>query len=55
MASRELWRLAGAQGVELRRLTSSRNSLEQLFLKAMEESVRTDGASGKTEAPRAGL
>jgi ABC-2 type transport system ATP-binding protein len=37
MASRELWRLAGAQGVELRRLTSSRNSLEQLFLKAMEE------------------
>jgi ABC-2 type transport system ATP-binding protein len=37
MASRELWRIAGEQGVELRRMTSSRNSLEQLFLKAMEE------------------
>ena len=37
MASGELWRIAGEQGVELRRMTSSRNSLEQLFLKAMEE------------------
>jgi ABC-2 type transport system ATP-binding protein len=37
IAARELWRLAGERGVELRRLTSSRNSLEHLFLKAMEE------------------
>ncbi|HEX9801156.1 MAG TPA: ABC transporter ATP-binding protein [Thermoanaerobaculia bacterium] len=37
VAARELWRLAGERGVELRRLTSSRNSLEHLFLKAMEE------------------
>jgi hypothetical protein len=38
VAARELWRLAGERGVQLRRLTSSRNSLEHLFLKAMEES-----------------
>jgi len=38
VAARELWRLAGEHGVQLRRLTSSRNSLEHLFLKAMEES-----------------
>ena len=38
MAARELWRIAGERGVQLRRLTSSRNSLEHLFLKAMEES-----------------
>jgi len=37
VAARELWRLAGEHGVQLRRLTSSRNSLEHLFLKAMEE------------------
>jgi ABC-2 type transport system ATP-binding protein len=44
VAARELWRLAGERGVQLRRLTSSRNSLEHLFMKAME-----------TEEPRAGL
>jgi ABC-2 type transport system ATP-binding protein len=38
VAPRELWRLAGERGVQLRRLTSSRSSLEHLFLKAMEES-----------------
>ncbi|HLF57303.1 MAG TPA: ABC transporter ATP-binding protein [Thermoanaerobaculia bacterium] len=37
VVARELWRLAGDHGVQLRRLTSSRNSLEHLFLKAMEE------------------
>jgi ABC-2 type transport system ATP-binding protein len=37
IATRELWRVAGERGVQLRRLTSSRNSLEHLFLKAMEE------------------
>ena len=40
-----LYRIAGEQGVQLRRLISSRNSLEHLFLKAMEEK----------EAPRAGV
>jgi ABC-2 type transport system ATP-binding protein len=34
---RSLYRVAGEQKVQLRRLTSSRNSLELLFLKAMEE------------------
>jgi ABC-2 type transport system ATP-binding protein len=37
VAARELWRLAGERGVQLRRLTSSRNSLEHIFLAAMEE------------------
>jgi ABC-2 type transport system ATP-binding protein len=37
VAARELWRIAGERGVQLRRLTSSRNSLEHIFLKAMEE------------------
>jgi ABC-2 type transport system ATP-binding protein len=37
VVSRELWRLAGEHGIQLRRLTMSRNSLEHLFLKAMEE------------------
>jgi ABC-2 type transport system ATP-binding protein len=46
--ARELWRIAGERGVQLRRLTSSRNSLEHLFLKAMEE------AGGATTAPRSG-
>jgi ABC-2 type transport system ATP-binding protein len=45
VAARELWRIAGERGVQLRRLTSSRNSLEHIFLKAMEE----------REVPRAGL
>jgi ABC-2 type transport system ATP-binding protein len=40
-----LYRIAGEQGIQLRRLTSSRNSLEHLFLRAMEEK----------EAPRAGV
>jgi len=39
---RALWRAAGESGVGLRRMTSARNSLEHLFLRAMEE-------------PRAGL
>ncbi len=34
---RELYRVAEAQGVQLRRLNSSRNSLEHLFLRAMED------------------
>jgi hypothetical protein len=34
---RDLYRVAAERGVQLRRLTSSRNSLEHLFLKAMEE------------------
>jgi len=34
---RTLYRVAGEQKVQLRRLTSSRNSLELLFMKAMEE------------------
>ncbi len=38
VATRQLWQLAGEHEVQLRRLTSSRNSLEHLFLKAMEES-----------------
>jgi ABC-2 type transport system ATP-binding protein len=42
VALRDLWRLAAQHEVQLRRLTSSRSSLEHLFLKAMEE-------------PRAGL
>jgi ABC-2 type transport system ATP-binding protein len=42
VALRDLWRLAASHDVQLRRLTSSRSSLEHLFLKAMEE-------------PRAGL
>jgi len=37
VVARELWRLASESGVQLRRMTSSRNSLEHLFLKAMEE------------------
>ena len=34
---RALYRIAGEQGVQLRRLISNRNSLEHLFMKAMEE------------------
>jgi ABC-2 type transport system ATP-binding protein len=41
VAARELWRIAGERGVQLRRLTSSRNSLEHIFLKAMEERENT--------------
>jgi len=37
VVAREIWRLAGESAVQLRRLTSSRNSLEHLFLKAMED------------------
>jgi ABC-2 type transport system ATP-binding protein len=50
VAPRELWRIAGERGVQLRRLTSSRNSLEHLFLRAMEES----GGSSSAVAPAAG-
>ena len=42
---RELYRFAAEQGVQLRRMTSSRDSLEHLFLRAMEEGGE----------PRAGL
>ena len=66
VAARELWRIAGERGVQLRRLTSSRNSLEHLFLKAMEESAGLDGEprgaratptsnAAAAEEPRAGL
>ena len=44
---RELWSAAGVHGVVLRRLTSAKNSLEQLFLRAMEEN--------RGGEPRAGL
>jgi len=37
VAVRELYRLAAERGVQLRRMTSSRDSLEHLFLRAMEE------------------
>jgi len=37
VVARELWRLAGEREVQLRRMTGSRNSLEHLFLKAMED------------------
>jgi ABC-2 type transport system ATP-binding protein len=62
VAARELWRIAGERGVQLRRLTSSRNSLEHLFLKAMEENgAAADGRAAPaanraaSEEPRAGL
>jgi ABC-2 type transport system ATP-binding protein len=45
VAVRDLYRLAGEHGVQLRRLASSRDSLEHLFLRAMES----------TEGDRAGL
>jgi ABC-2 type transport system ATP-binding protein len=35
--TRRLWSVAAERGVQLRRLTVARNSLEHLFLKAMEE------------------
>ena len=54
VAQRELWRLAEESGLQLRRLTVAKNSLEHLFLKAMEETA-TGGAARGTEAPRAGL
>ena len=38
---RALYRIANERGIQLRRLTSSRNSLEHLFLKAMEEKGET--------------
>jgi len=38
---RELYRLAAGRGVQLRRMTSSRDSLEHLFLRAMEEGGET--------------
>jgi ABC-2 type transport system ATP-binding protein len=38
---RALYRLAEERGIQLRRLTSSRDSLEHLFLKAMEENGAT--------------
>ena len=38
---RELYRLAAERGVQLRRMTSSRDSLEHLFLRAMEEGGET--------------
>ena len=43
---RTLYRLAEESGIQLRRLTSSRDSLEHLFLKAME--------NGSAEVSRAG-
>jgi ABC-2 type transport system ATP-binding protein len=48
---RALYRVAGEQGIQLRRLISSRNSLEHLFLKAMEEG----SAAGARGDQRAGL
>jgi ABC-type multidrug transport system ATPase subunit len=37
VGTRRLWALADERGVQLRRLTVARHSLEHLFLKAMEE------------------
>ena len=42
---RELYRLAAEQDVQLRRLTSSRDSLEDIFLRAMEEGGEPRGRS----------
>ena len=58
---RELYRLAAERGVQLRRLTSSRDSLEHLFLRAMEAPDSADpavagvGAAAEAEVPLAGL
>ena len=62
---RMLYRVAAQQGVQLRRLSSSRNSLEHLFLRAMESGeapVGGDAAAAEpvrpvppAEVPRAGL
>ena len=57
---RQLYRIAAEQGVQLRRLSSSRNSLEHLFLRAMESGENaTPGnpvePAPQTEVPRAGL
>jgi ABC-2 type transport system ATP-binding protein len=55
VAQRELWRLAEASGLQLRRLTVAKNSLEHLFLRAMEENGVSDVGDMRSEAPRAGL
>jgi ABC-2 type transport system ATP-binding protein len=55
IAQRELWRLAEESGLQLRRLTVAKNSLEHLFLKAMEESAAPIDARKPPEAPHAGL
>jgi ABC-2 type transport system ATP-binding protein len=56
VAQRELWRIAEESGLQLRRLTMAKNSLEHLFLKAMESTAApSTGASSEKEAPRAGL
>ncbi len=47
----KLYRLAAEHGVQIRRLSSSRNSLEHLFLRAMEGG----DAAQPTEVPRAGV
>ena len=51
---RALYRLALEQGVQLRRLSSSSNSLEHLFLRAM-ESGEPAAVAERAEVPRAGL
>ncbi|MGH7335955.1 MAG: ABC transporter ATP-binding protein [Myxococcota bacterium] len=55
VAQRELWRLAEESGLQLRRLTVAKNSLEHLFLKAMEENGARADTTKQPEAPRAGL
>lgn len=56
VAQRELWRIAEESGLQLRRLTMAKNSLEHLFLKAMESTVTPPAsAAAVKEAPRAGL
>jgi len=60
---RMLYTVASEQGVQLRRLSSSRNSLEHLFLRAMEANDSGDlagpavpaASADKPEAPLAGL
>ena len=58
---RMLYNVAAEQGVQLRRLSSSRNSLEHLFLRAMEAGDAADAAAAvvvaatEPEVPRAGL
>jgi ABC-2 type transport system ATP-binding protein len=50
VAQRELWRLAEESGLQLRRLTMAKNSLEHLFLKAMESSANGAGPTGGSRA-----
>ena len=45
----DLYRLALEHGVQIRRLNFKRDSLEDIFLKAMENENMTDGVSASVE------